>query len=159
MTQLFETKTRQVWDRFKTGLRLVQQILTIWLLSSWTWGPLLLFVVGINNDSIDSRFNNLCHPFLQCLILQNQSDCGGMAYPDTQADLSPLESFWLTMTSLTESLNTSKHTPLYENDQKEREIIQCYLNSFQFLIFFTKNCVKYVLSWIENKKKQVNKIS
>ena len=32
--------------------------------------------------------------------------------------LSPLEPFWLTMTSITESFNPSKHTPLYKTNKK-----------------------------------------
>ena len=36
----------------------------------------------------------------------------------------PPESFWLTKMSSTESFNLSKHTPLYKNEQNEREILQ-----------------------------------
>ena len=32
--------------------------------------------------------------------------------------------FWTTMTSLTESFNLSKHTPLFKKEQNESEIIQ-----------------------------------
>ena len=38
--------------------------------------------------------------------------------------LFPLEAFCLTMTSLTESSNPLNHTPLYENEQNERDKLQ-----------------------------------
>ena len=42
---------------------------------------------------------------------------------------SPLDLFWLNMTSLTENFILWKFTPLYKNEQNEREIIQCQCQS------------------------------
>ena len=58
---------------------------------------------------------------------------------------SPLDPFRLTMTSLTESFNPSKHTPLYKNEHNEREI-------FQWDCFFKRQCFLCILFHFHHHK-------
>ena len=46
------------------------------------------------------------------------------------------------MMSLTENLNPSKHTPWYENEQNESEILQCRLLDGSFLSFIVNSMAK-----------------
>ena len=75
-----------------------------------------------------------------------------LSHPKNCSFLSPLEPFWPTMTSLTESFNPSKYTPLYQNEQNERDKFQwrlldriknCFIYNFQFSSIYFRNVTFY----------------
>ena len=70
---------------------------------------------------------------------------------------SPLEPFWLTMTSLIESFNMTWHTPLYKNWEIEIEIVQWRLQKNIVIQGYIKKCLRANFKKDRKTKRQNNK--
>ena len=75
--------------------------------------------------------------FLSLFVLETKRFLSAHNHLSEWTILVSIGTFWLTMTLLTESFNSRKHTPLYKNKQNERETLQWRL---LYVLFYHLPC-------------------